>query len=77
LLIARLSTPKTKTLTPLLPFFDAGHAKVKDKFLSDPRDTYCDTVLKDKILFHYTDASDPDWMVRHCYLLMMHLQLNQ
>jgi hypothetical protein len=28
-------------------------------------------------LFHYTDASDPDWMVRHCYLLMMHLQLNQ
>jgi hypothetical protein len=31
LLIARLSTPKTKTLTPLLPFFDAGHAKVKDK----------------------------------------------
>jgi hypothetical protein len=48
-----------------------GHAKLIDKFLSDTRATYHDTVVKDNIIFHGPDAADPDWMVRQCYLLMI------
>ncbi len=49
----------------------AGHAKIIDTYLSDPRATYHDTVVRDKIVFHDEDNSDPDWMVRQCYLLMI------
>ena len=42
-----------------------------DKFLSDSRATYYDTVKKDKIIFYDSSAADPDWMVRQCYLLMI------
>ena len=46
-----------------------GHAKLIDKFLSDPRATYHDTVVKGNIIFHGPDAADPDWMVRHVIYL--------
>jgi hypothetical protein len=58
-------------LTPLSSLLIIGHAKIIDEFLSDPRETYYDTVLRDKIVFHDPHASDPDWMVRQCYLLMI------
>jgi len=54
-----------------LYYMDAGHAKIIDTYLSDPRDTYHDTVVRDKIVFHDENNSDPDWMVRQCYLLMI------
>jgi hypothetical protein len=59
-----------------LPFyflliFTLGHAKIMDKFLSDPRATYNDTVVRDHIIFHDGDHSDPDWKVRQCYLLLI------
>ncbi len=48
-----------------------GHAKLIDKFLSDPRATYHDTVVKDNTIFYDPDAAGLDWMVRQCYLLMI------
>jgi len=42
-----------------------------DKFLSDPRASYYDTVLRDKIKFHDEDSAEPDWKVKQCYLLLI------
>lgn len=58
-------------------FFEAifpsikGHAKVMDKFLSDERAPYYETVKQDRIIFHDEDADDPDWKVKNCYLLLV------
>jgi hypothetical protein len=60
-------------LTPLSSLLIIGHAKIIDEFFSNPRATYYDTVIRDKIAFHDPHASDPDWMVRQCYLLMIEL----
>jgi hypothetical protein len=35
----------------ILHHFISGHAKIIDKFLSDPRANYNDAVVKDKIFF--------------------------
>jgi hypothetical protein len=35
----------------ILQHFILGHARTIDKFLSDPKATYYDIVIKDKILF--------------------------
>ena len=51
--------------------FLSGHAKIIDKFLSDTRATYHDTVVRDKIRFFDETATDPDWMVRQCYLVII------
>ena len=48
-----------------------GHAKIIDKYLSNPLATYHDTVCKDKILFLDEHAEDPDWKVKQCYLLII------
>ena len=40
-----------------------GHAEIIDKFLSDPRATYHDTVQSHNILFHDANDDDPDWKV--------------
>ena len=42
-----------------------------DKFLSDPRATYNDTVVRDQIKFHDDEDLDPDWKVRQCCLLLI------
>jgi hypothetical protein len=55
----------------ILHHFISGHAKIIDKFLSDPRANYNDTVTRDKIKFHDEDHSDPDWKVCQCYLLII------
>jgi hypothetical protein len=55
----------------ILQHFILGHARTIDKFLSDPKATYYDIVIKDKILFFDEDNSDPDWKVRQCYLLII------
>jgi hypothetical protein len=49
----------------------SGHAKIIDKFLSDARATYHDTVVRHKICFFDEIATDPYWMVRQCYLLII------
>jgi len=51
--------------------FILGHAKIIDKFLSDPRASYNDTVVRDGIIFHDEDHNDPDWKVQQCYLLLI------
>jgi hypothetical protein len=48
-----------------------GHAKIIDKYLSNPSATYHDTVCKDKILFLDEHAEDPNWKVKQCYLLII------
>ncbi len=48
-----------------------GHAKIIDKYLSNPLATYHDTVCKDKILFLDEHAEDPDWKVKQGYLLII------
>ncbi len=40
--------------------FISAHAKIIDKFLSDPRANYNDTVVRDKILFYDEGHSDPN-----------------
>jgi hypothetical protein len=49
----------------------SGHAKIVDKFLSDSRCTYHDTVVRDKIVFFDSASKDPDWKVRQCYMLII------
>ncbi len=51
--------------------FISGHAKIIDKYLSDCRATYHDTVLRDKIVFFDESSQDPDWKVRQCYILLI------
>jgi hypothetical protein len=55
----------------ILHHFISGHAKIIDKFLSDPRANYNDTVVRYKIVFHDEDHEDPDWKVCQCYLLII------
>jgi len=71
LLIVRYIFICTKLLHFLFSYIVAGHAKLIDTYLSNPRAGYHDTVVKDKIVFHDENASDPNWMVRQCYLLMI------
>jgi len=52
-------------------FLILGHAKIIDKFLSDPRASYHETVVRDEIVFHDEENYDPDWKVRQCYLLLI------
>ena len=52
-------------------FFLSGRAKINDKYLSDSRATYYDTVKMDKIVFFYETSQDPDWKVRQCYMLLI------
>ncbi len=61
----------TKLTHFLFSYIVAGHAKIIDTYLSDPRAGYHDTVVKDKIVFHDENASDPYWMVRQCHLFMI------
>ena len=49
----------------------SGHAKIIDKYLSDCRATYHDTVVRDKIVFFDESSQDPDWKVRQCYILLI------
>jgi hypothetical protein len=53
--------------------FLSGHAKIIDKFLSDTRATYPDTVVRDKICFFHETATDPDWSYAVEYLLVLDL----
>ncbi len=48
-----------------------GSDEIIDKYLSDTRATYHDTVVKDKIKFFDATAQDPDWLVKQCYLLII------
>jgi hypothetical protein len=48
-----------------------GHAKIIDKYLSDQRAPYFETVQNDKIVFYDPDDPDPDWKVKNCYLLLI------
>jgi hypothetical protein len=41
----------------------AGHAKIIDKFLANPRAPFHETVKNHKIVFNDTDNDDPDWKV--------------
>jgi hypothetical protein len=49
----------------------AGHALIIDKYFQDPRADMHLTVKNDGIKFHDTEAEDPDWQVKHCYILLI------
>ena len=48
-----------------------GHAKIIDKFFSDERAPFYETVEHKKIKFHDEADVNPDWMVQQCYLLLI------
>ena len=48
-----------------------GHATIIDKFLSDPRAPYYDTVKSHQIKFHDPHDPDLDWKVKQCYILLI------
>jgi hypothetical protein len=49
------------------------HAKIIDKYLSNPLSSYYETVGQDIIKFHDEEAEDPEWKVRPstCTLLLL------
>jgi hypothetical protein len=59
------------SITLFSHYFISGHAKIIDKYLSDCRATYHDTVIRDKIVFFDDSSEDPDWKVRQCYMLLI------
>jgi len=48
-----------------------GHAKIIDKFFSDERAPFYETVEQEKIKFYNEADVDLDWMVQQCYLLLI------
>lgn len=58
-------------------FFDhffpsvAGHGKIIDEYVADPRCSINATVKRENICFHDDEAIDPDWKVKVCYLLLI------
>jgi len=48
-----------------------GHVANIDRFLSDPRVPYYNTVKSHQIKFHDPDDPDPDWKVKQCYILLI------
>lgn len=48
-----------------------GHAKIIDKFLSDPRAKHHKTHNQLGHKFHDETAEDPDWLVKQCYTLLI------
>ena len=51
--------------------FSPGIAKVMDKYLSDERASYHETVESQGIKFDDPDADDPDWKVKQCIALLL------
>jgi hypothetical protein len=54
----------------LFPFFK-GHAHIIDKYLSDSRASYHESMKADKIQFHGPADKDPDWKVKNFCLLLI------
>ena len=48
-----------------------GHAKIIDKYLSNPAAEYYSLVWSHKIQFFDVDDKDPDWKVKQCYLILI------
>jgi hypothetical protein len=48
-----------------------GHAAKMGKYLSSTKASYNGTYSGRKIKFHDPDAEDPDYMVKHCYTLLV------
>jgi hypothetical protein len=49
----------------------AGHALITDKYFQDPRADMHLPVKNDGIKFHDPEAEDPDWQVKHCFILLI------
>jgi hypothetical protein len=49
----------------------SGHALIIDKYFQDHRVDMQLIVKNDGIKFHYPEAEDPDWKVKHCYILLI------
>jgi hypothetical protein len=48
-----------------------GHGVLLDEFHSDTRSPYHRTITRSGYKFNDSDADDPDWIVKQCYLLLI------
>jgi hypothetical protein len=48
-----------------------GHGKIMDAYLQDARASHHSTYLQLGHTFHDQNATDPDWLVKQCYTLMI------